>query len=67
MVVLLLDYRVESPGEEGTCKNFLHVQFENERAVKRIKRIYSFEIILALGNRLSSDKGLRLKVGSTNI
>ena len=39
-----------------TCKNFLQVQKEGKREVKRNTSIYSLEAIIAVGYRLIQDK-----------
>jgi len=42
----------------ATCKDFLQVQKEGERKVKRNLTFYSLEAIIAVGYRVNSDKKL---------
>jgi len=42
--------------QTATCKNFLQVQKEGKREVKRNTSIYSLEAIIAVGYRLIQDK-----------
>ena len=41
--------------EVATCKEFLQVQTEGERKVKRNKKHYNFRMILAIGYRVRSN------------
>ncbi|MCC5934809.1 MAG: virulence RhuM family protein [Balneolales bacterium] len=52
--------------EEATCKNYLQVQKEGERDVKRNIRHYNLEVILAVGYRLRSERGTQFRKWATN-
>lgn len=51
--------------EEGTCKNYLQVQTEGEREVKRNVRHYNLEVILAVGYRVRSLRGTQFRRWAT--
>lgn len=52
--------------EEATCKNYLQVQKEGERDVKRNIRHYNLEVILAVGYRVRSERGTQFRKWATN-
>src|SRR5690625_7558316 len=43
--------------ENSTCKNYLQVQVEGRREVKRDKKHYNLEMILSVGYRVRSHRG----------
>lgn len=47
--------------EEATCKNYLQVQTEGGRAVKRGTKFYNLDIILAVGYRVRSHVGAHFR------
>lgn len=47
--------------ELSTCKEFLQVQTEGERQIKRKKKHYNFKMILAIGYRVRSNVGMRFR------
>lgn len=47
--------------EEATCKNYLQVQTEGGRAVKRDTKFYNLDIILAVGYRVRSHVGAHFR------
>lgn len=47
--------------ELSTCKEFLQVQTEGERQIKRKKKHYKFIMILAIGYRVRSNVGMRFR------
>lgn len=47
--------------ELSTCKEFLQVQTEGERQIKRKKRHYNVIMILAIGYRVRSNVGMRFR------
>lgn len=47
--------------EELTCKEFLQVQTEGTRQVKRNKKHYNFRMILAIGYRVRSNVGVHFR------
>ena len=52
---------------EGTCKDFLQVQKEGEREVSRNASLYSLEAIIAVGYRVSSERGAQFRQWATGI
>ena len=54
--------------EQGaTCKDFLLVQSEGERNIERITKMYSLEVIIAIGYRVSSERGAQFRQWATGI
>ena len=51
----------------GTCKDFLQVQLEGDREIKRNTAIYSLEAIIAVGYRVNSEHGTQFRQWATNI
>ena len=51
----------------ATCKNFLQVQKEGEREVKRNTSLYSLEVIIAVGYRVNSERGTQFRQWATEI
>ena len=51
--------------EEATCKNYLQVQNEGEREVKRRVKHYNLEIIIAVGYRVRSHRGTQFRQWAT--
>ena len=51
---------------ESTCKNFLQVQKEGSREVKRNIDHYNLDLIIALGYRVHSDVAVRFRIWATN-
>ena len=53
--------------QEGTCKDFLQVQNEGGRDIERKSKMYSLEAIIAVGYRVSSDRGAQFRQWATGI
>ncbi|MFH1563626.1 MAG: virulence RhuM family protein [Nitrospirota bacterium] len=53
--------------QEATCKDFLQVQNEGEREVKRNTSFYSLEAIIAVGYRVNSERGTQFRQWATGI
>lgn len=47
--------------EPSTCKDFLQVQTEGKRQIKRKKKHYNFKMILAIGYRVRSNVGMHFR------
>lgn len=47
--------------KNSTCKEFLQVQTEGTRQIKRNKKCYSFRMILAIGYRVRSNVGVHFR------
>ena len=50
---------------KSTCKNFLQVQKEGNREVKRSIDHYNLDMIIALGYRVQSDIAIRFRIWAT--
>jgi hypothetical protein len=53
--------------QTATCKDFLQVQKEGEREVKRNASLYSLEAIIAVGYRVNSERGTQFRQWATEI
>lgn len=53
--------------EISTCKNYLQVQKEGKRQVKRETKIYNFDMILAIGYRVRSHVGIHFRRWASQI
>ncbi len=53
--------------EESTCKDFLQVQNEGGRHVERKSKMYSLEVIIAVGYRVNSERGTQFRQWATGI
>lgn len=51
--------------EDSTCKDYLQVQIEGSREVKRKTRHYNLEMILAIGYRVRSHRGTQFRQWAT--
>lgn len=47
--------------ENSTCKEFLQVQTEGNRQIKRNKKHYNFRMVLAIGYRVRSNVGIHFR------
>lgn len=47
--------------EDSTCKEFLQVQTEGSRQIKRNKKHYNFRMILAIRYRVRSNVGIHFR------
>lgn len=52
--------------QTATCKDFLQVQQEGERTVKRNTSFYSLEAIIAIGYRVNSARGTQFRIWATD-
>lgn len=53
--------------QSATCKNFLQVQQEGKREIKRNASFYSLEVIIAIGYRVNSERGIQFRQWATEI
>jgi prophage maintenance system killer protein len=51
--------------QEATCKDFLQVQQEGDRAVKRTRKHYSLDAVISVGYRVSSARATRFRIWAT--
>ena len=60
-------YADDELDESRTCKNYLQVQTEGNRQIKRNTKHYSFEMILAIGYRVRTHVGIHFRNWATNL
>ncbi len=53
--------------QTATCKDFLQVQKEGKREVKRNASMYSLEVIISVGYRVNSERGTQFRQWATEI
>jgi hypothetical protein len=53
--------------ESTTCKDFLHVQKEGKREVKRSQRFYNLDAIISVGYRVKSNIATQFRIWATGI
>jgi len=53
--------------EKATCKDYLQVQNEGGRRVKRNLRLYNLDIIISVGYRVKSIRGTQFRIWATKI
>jgi len=61
---------VYSEGElekEVTCKEYLQVQTEGKRTVKRIQKFYDLDVIISVGYRVKSKRGTAFRIWARKI
>lgn len=58
-------YADEELAESATCKEFLQVRTEGAREVKRALKSYSLDMILAVGYRVRSERGVQFRRWAT--
>lgn len=58
-------YETGEQFEGATCKAFLQVRLEGARAIKRTIRLYSLDVILAVGYRVRGDRGTQFRQWAT--
>jgi len=49
----------------STCKDFLQVQIENKREVKRRTKHYNLDVIISVGYRVKSIRGTQFRIWAT--
>lgn len=53
--------------EEATCKEFLQVQSEGGREVKRTRKHYSLDAVISVGYRISSARATQFRIWATRV
>jgi len=61
---IFLEKEVE---EWATCKDYLQVQIEGEREVRRNVKLYNLDIIISIGYRVKSIQGTRFRQWALNV
>lgn len=54
-------YKEEKLFKELTCKDFLQVQFEGDREIKRYAKFYNLDVIISVGYRVKSKMGTKFR------
>ena len=60
-------YLEDEVDQKATCKDFLQVQQEGSREIKRNTTMYSLEAIIAVGYRVNSGRGTQFRQWATGI
>lgn len=60
-------YRENELGEEATAKNFLVVQTEGSRQVRRQVKHYNLDAVISVGYRVNSKKGVQFRQWATGV
>ena len=60
-------YKEQELSEASTCKNFLQVQIEGTRKVKRQRKHYSLDMAISVGYRVSSARATQFRIWATSI
>lgn len=47
--------------KSATCKEYLQVQTEGRRTVKRIQKFYDLDVIISVGYRVNSKRGVKFR------
>jgi hypothetical protein len=53
--------------EQATCKDFLHVQKEGSREVKRNQKFYNLDAIISVGYRVKSSIATQFRIWATRV
>ncbi|MBC7817315.1 MAG: virulence RhuM family protein, partial [Planctomycetaceae bacterium] len=51
--------------EATTCKDFLQVQTEGKRQVRRTLKLYNLDVIISVGYRIKSQRGTQFRIWAT--
>lgn len=60
-------YRVDELDRESTCAIFAQVQTEGKRQVRRTIPYYNLDMIISVGYRVNSKRGIRFRQWANNI
>ena len=58
-------YQEQELAEEATCKDFLQVQTEGGREVKRKRKHYNLDAIISVGYRVNSGRATQFRIWAT--
>ena len=53
--------------EKTTCKEFLQVQLEGKRRVKRVQKFYDLDVIISVGYRVKSKRGTAFRIWASRV
>ncbi len=51
----------------ATCKDFLQVQIEGKRQVKRLQSFYNLDVIISVGYRVKSKRGTQFRIWANTV
>ena len=60
-------YRIGELEEVATCKDFLQVQMEGGRRISRRQKFYNLDVVISVGYRVNSIKGVRFRQWATSV
>lgn len=60
-------YKEEELAQEATCKDFLQVQIEGGREIRRIAKFYNLDVIISVGYRVKSKRGTQFRQWATKV
>ena len=60
-------YHEKELSSESTCKDFLQVRQEGSRTVKRKQKFYNLDVIISVGYRVKSPRGIIFRKWATNV
>ncbi|HOY37780.1 MAG: virulence RhuM family protein [Bacteroidales bacterium] len=60
-------YQEGELNKEGTCKDYLHVQNEGARKVKRTIQLYNLDVIISAGYRVKSKRGTQFRIWANQV
>ena len=53
--------------QEGTCKDYLHIQIEGNRKVQRSIKLYNLDVIISVGYRVKSIRGTHFRIWANSV
>ena len=53
--------------KSATCKEYLQVQTEGHRTVKRVQKFYDLDVIISVGYRVKSKRGTAFRIWARNV
>ena len=60
-------YKVEELDKESTCAKIAQVQIEGKRAVRRVVPFYNLDMIISVGYRVNSKRGVKFRQWANRI
>jgi hypothetical protein len=60
-------YQESELEEQGTCKDYLQVQKEGNRSVRRKIQLYNLDVIISIGYRVKSIRGTQFRIWANKI
>lgn len=60
-------YKEEELEQDATCKDFLQVQTEGGRTVRRMAKFYNLDVIISVGYRVKSRRGTQFRQWANRI